>query len=189
MYLIQSIVLNRVDIDKVRSSATLAVMPPSATANMSARQDLGMVTSRVFIIFQKAFIFSLRRSCDLISMLLAAARTIVTRRTTAEKKRQPSETTASARGHRSGDATSVSRPGGLYWMVNTGGLALSRVSNRFAVAISDSSPSTSQPKLVAGSFKPRLHVGNPSVPNSTLYIPTRQPTGLRSPWLKSRRLR
>jgi len=37
-----------------------------------------------------------------------------------------------------------------YWIVNTGGLALSRVSNRFAVAISDSSPNTSQPKLVAG---------------------------------------
>src|SRR5881392_317977 len=37
-------------------------------------------------------------------------------------------------------------------MVSTGWLALSRVSNRFAVAISDSSPSTSQPKLLAGSF-------------------------------------
>src|SRR6266404_1927857 len=38
----------------------------------------------------------------------------------------------------------------VYWIVNTGGLALSRVSNRFAVAISNSSPKTSQPKLVAG---------------------------------------
>src|SRR5438552_2998253 len=38
----------------------------------------------------------------------------------------------------------------VYWIVNAGGLALSRVSNRFAVAISDSSPKTSQPKLVAG---------------------------------------
>src|SRR5882757_1486528 len=38
----------------------------------------------------------------------------------------------------------------VYWIVNTGGLALSPVSNRFAVAISDSSPKTSQPKLVAG---------------------------------------
>src|SRR6267143_23835 len=35
-------------------------------------------------------------------------------------------------------------------MVSTGGLALSRVSNRFAVAIVDSSPNTSQPKLLAG---------------------------------------
>jgi hypothetical protein len=37
-----------------------------------------------------------------------------------------------------------------YWIVSTGGLALSRVSNRFAVALVDSSPKTSQPKLVAG---------------------------------------
>src|SRR5438128_5108916 len=35
-------------------------------------------------------------------------------------------------------------------MVSTGGLALSRVSNRFAVAIVDSSPNTNQPKLLAG---------------------------------------
>src|SRR6266446_10985662 len=35
-------------------------------------------------------------------------------------------------------------------MVSIGGLALSRVSNRFAVAIVDSSPNTSQPKLLAG---------------------------------------
>src|SRR6201982_259243 len=40
-------------------------------------------------------------------------------------------------------------PAGLYMMVSTGGLVLSRVSNRFAVPISDSSPNTSQPKLVA----------------------------------------
>ena len=40
--------------------------------------------------------------------------------------------------------------GSVYMMVRTGGLALSRVSNRFAVAPADSSPSTSQPKLVAG---------------------------------------
>src|SRR5207244_7151657 len=38
----------------------------------------------------------------------------------------------------------------LYWMVSTGGLALSRVSNRFAVAMAVSSPNTSQPKLLAG---------------------------------------
>src|SRR5437764_6978856 len=38
----------------------------------------------------------------------------------------------------------------VYWIVSTGGLALSRVSKRFAVAPVDSSPDTSQPKLVAG---------------------------------------
>jgi hypothetical protein len=38
----------------------------------------------------------------------------------------------------------------VYWIVSTGGLALSRVSNRFAVAPVDSSPKTSQPKLVGG---------------------------------------
>src|SRR5207247_8003752 len=37
-------------------------------------------------------------------------------------------------------------------MVSTGGLALSRVSNRFAVKASDSSPNTSHPKLVDGLF-------------------------------------
>src|SRR6266542_1917887 len=40
--------------------------------------------------------------------------------------------------------------GAVYWIVNTGGLAVSRVSNRFAVSLTDSSPNTSQPKLVAG---------------------------------------
>lgn len=40
--------------------------------------------------------------------------------------------------------------GSVYTMVSTGGLALSRVSNRFAVAAADSSPNTSQPKLLAG---------------------------------------
>jgi len=38
----------------------------------------------------------------------------------------------------------------MYWIVNTGGVALSRVSNRFAVTLVDSSPRTNQPKLVAG---------------------------------------
>ena len=38
----------------------------------------------------------------------------------------------------------------VYWIVSTGGLALSRVSNRFVVVLVDSSPSTSQPKLMAG---------------------------------------
>src|SRR5438874_2410191 len=40
--------------------------------------------------------------------------------------------------------------GAVYTMVSTGGLALSRVSNRLAVGLVDSSPSTSQPKLLAG---------------------------------------
>jgi hypothetical protein len=35
-------------------------------------------------------------------------------------------------------------------MVNIGGLALSRLSKRFAVAMVDSSPNTSQPKLLPG---------------------------------------
>src|SRR5215468_2220769 len=39
---------------------------------------------------------------------------------------------------------------GVYWIDSIGGLALSRVSNRFAVAIAVSSPNTSQPKLLAG---------------------------------------
>src|SRR5207245_5800633 len=39
---------------------------------------------------------------------------------------------------------------GVYSMVSIGGLALSRVSNRFAVGLADSSPNTSQPKLLAG---------------------------------------
>src|SRR5437660_9283047 len=38
----------------------------------------------------------------------------------------------------------------VYSIVSTGGLALSRVSNRFAVGLVDSSPNTSQPKLLAG---------------------------------------
>jgi len=38
----------------------------------------------------------------------------------------------------------------VYWIVSTGELALSRVSNRFAVALPDSSPRTSQPKLMVG---------------------------------------
>src|SRR6266699_1501954 len=37
----------------------------------------------------------------------------------------------------------------MYWTVSTGGLALSRVSNRFDVRLVDSSPNTSQPKLLA----------------------------------------
>src|SRR5262249_55188844 len=37
-------------------------------------------------------------------------------------------------------------------MVSTGGLALSRVSNRLVVTLVDSSPKTSQPKLLAGLF-------------------------------------
>ena len=40
----------------------------------------------------------------------------------------------------------------VYSMVSMGGLVLSRLSKRFAVALVDSSPSTSQPKLFAGSF-------------------------------------
>jgi ABC-type amino acid transport substrate-binding protein len=38
----------------------------------------------------------------------------------------------------------------VYSIVSTGGLALSRVSKRLAVVLVDSSPNTSQPKLLAG---------------------------------------
>jgi hypothetical protein len=49
-----------------------------------------------------------------------------------------------------GVAVGVGVPDGIYVMASTGGLALSRVSNRFAVRNTDSSPSISQPKLLAG---------------------------------------
>jgi hypothetical protein len=42
--------------------------------------------------------------------------------------------------------------GPVYSMVSTGELALSRVSKRLAVALVDSSPRTSHPKLIDGSF-------------------------------------
>jgi hypothetical protein len=38
----------------------------------------------------------------------------------------------------------------VYWIVSTGRSAVSRLSNRFAVVLVDSSPNTSQPKLLAG---------------------------------------
>ena len=49
-----------------------------------------------------------------------------------------------------GVAVGVGLPDGTYVIASTGGLALSRVSNRFAVRNTDSSPNISQPKLVAG---------------------------------------
>src|SRR5260370_18799610 len=64
-------------------------------------------------------------------------------------------------------------------MLSTGGLALSRVSNRFAVPSSDSSPSTSQPKLLAGSLShdctsaricDELHVYTPTGPTDWLAL-------------------
>jgi hypothetical protein len=71
--------------------------------------------------------------------------------------------------------------GGVYSIVSTGGLALSRVSNRFAVAISDSSPNTSQPKLLAGlsshdcasaTICAELHVYWPTGPTDWLALTT-----------------
>lgn len=47
-------------------------------------------------------------------------------------------------------AVGVGVPDGTYVIASTGGLALSRVSNRFAVRNTDSSPSINQPKLLAG---------------------------------------
>src|SRR5438046_1225220 len=64
-------------------------------------------------------------------------------------------------------------------MVSTGGLALSRVSNRFALPATDSSPSTSQPKLLAGLFThdctsaticAELHVYCPTGPTDWLAV-------------------
>src|SRR5512133_2758226 len=64
-------------------------------------------------------------------------------------------------------------------MVSTGGLALSRVSKRFAVAMVDSSPSTSQPKLLSGLFTQdctsaiicaELHVYCPTPPTDWLAL-------------------
>jgi hypothetical protein len=64
-------------------------------------------------------------------------------------------------------------------MVSTGGLALSRVSNRFAVRMSDSFPNTSHPKLVAGSSSHdctssticnELHVYTPTAPTDWLAL-------------------
>src|SRR5437773_3471639 len=47
-------------------------------------------------------------------------------------------------------ALSVIGAGSVYSIVSTGGLVLSRVSNRFDVGMADSSPNTNQPKLLAG---------------------------------------
>src|SRR5581483_4904519 len=64
-------------------------------------------------------------------------------------------------------------------IVKRGGLALSRVSNRFAVRIWDSSPNTSQPKLLAGSSShdctstricDELHVYTPTEPTDWLAL-------------------
>ena len=68
---------------------------------------------------------------------------------------------------------------GMYSTVSTGGLALSRVSNRFAVAMAVSSPNTSQPKLLAGLFSHdctsaticvELHVYCPTGPTDWLAL-------------------
>src|SRR5438874_9183238 len=74
----------------------------------------------------------------------------------------------------------------MYSIVSTGGLALSRVSNRFAVAISDSSPNTSQPKSLAGLSShdctsaiicAELHVYCPMAPTDwlALTVPEKSP--------------
>jgi hypothetical protein len=71
------------------------------------------------------------------------------------------------------------RVGSVYTMVSTGGLALSRVSNRFAVKAADSSPNTSQPKLFAGlsshdctsaTICVELHVYGPTGPTDWLAL-------------------
>src|ERR1044071_4730613 len=64
-------------------------------------------------------------------------------------------------------------------MVSTGGLALSRVSNRLALSIWDSSPNTNHPKLLAGSSShactsaricDEVHVYTPTVPTDWLAL-------------------
>src|SRR6266498_1250956 len=69
----------------------------------------------------------------------------------------------------------------VYSIVSTGGLVLSRVSNRFDVGLVDSSPNSSQPKLVTGLFShdctsaticAELHTNGPMSPTNTL-APTR----------------
>jgi hypothetical protein len=67
----------------------------------------------------------------------------------------------------------------VYSTVNTGGLVLSRVSNRFDVGLVDSSPNASQPKLLAGLFShdctsaticAELHTYCPMSPTNTLAL-------------------
>ena len=69
-------------------------------------------------------------------------------------------------------------------MVSIGGLALSRVSNRFAVAMVVSSPNTSQPKLLAGlsshdcasaTICAELHVYCPTPPTDWLALTVADP--------------
>ena len=69
--------------------------------------------------------------------------------------------------------------GGVYVTVSTGGLVLSRVSNRFDVGLVDSSPNNSQPKLLAGLFShdctsaticAEVHVYCPMPPTDTLAL-------------------
>jgi hypothetical protein len=64
-------------------------------------------------------------------------------------------------------------------IVSIGGLALSRVSNRFAVAMAVSSPNTSQPKLLGGlsshdctsaTICAELHVYCPTPPTDWLAL-------------------
>jgi hypothetical protein len=75
---------------------------------------------------------------------------------------------------------------GVYSMVNKGGLALSRVSNRLAVKMSDSSPNTSHPKLVVGSSShdctsaticAEFHAYTPTAPTDwlALTVPEKSP--------------
>lgn len=75
---------------------------------------------------------------------------------------------------------------GVYSIVNKGGLALSRVSNRFADAPTDSSPNTSQPKLPSGlsshdctsaTICGELHVYTPTAPTDwlPLTVPEKSP--------------
>jgi hypothetical protein len=67
----------------------------------------------------------------------------------------------------------------VYWIASTGGSMLSRVSNRFAVRSTDSSPRTSQPKLLDGLFThdctsaticAELHVYGPTGPTDWLAL-------------------
>src|SRR5438094_8429311 len=85
-------------------------------------------------------------------------------------------------------------------MVNTGGLALSRVSNRFDVILVDSSPNTSQPKLLAGlsshdctsaTICVELHVYCPMAPTDwlALTVPEKSPPCVAQKMVSKKRCR
>ena len=115
--LVERVVLIGVDIDKF-ALAKLGAMPPSATANMSARQVLGMCTGCVFIKFQEPLgplrLINARpsrvsnRPAAMQIVSPEAVRITVTRRVTDEKKRRTWRRGVGHRGISETDAVSES---------------------------------------------------------------------------------